>query len=380
MIEHKTTKRLRSSNFELLRIFCMVIIVAHHYSVHGGFSFGDSISFNRILIQFLSLGGKLGVNCFVLISGHFLCSRKTIRWKGLLKFIVQVTLFSILIYFGLVVSGNQTFAIKPAIKAIFPLLFGGWWFASTYFVLNILSPFINYFIDGVSRQTHLKCIAVLLFLWSVIPTFTTASMEGNSLTWFVLLYLIAAYMTKNQSAFFESKRIQTILFVASTILILMSVITFDILGTRFSIFSSHATYFAGMQNVLLTIQSISLFCIARLIKIGEIKPINFISAAMFGVYLIHDNGYVRKFLWVDFLKNATYQDSVFLIIHATCSILVVFAIATLLSIVYNLVIEKVVISVLDAAVNWWAKHQDSRIIVVIKNIYEKVQMIVSRYL
>ena len=30
-------KEERQSNFELLRIISMILIVAHHYAVHGGF-------------------------------------------------------------------------------------------------------------------------------------------------------------------------------------------------------------------------------------------------------------------------------------------------------------------------------------------------------
>lgn len=68
----------RNSNIELLRIVAMLMIVAHHFSVHGGFSFDPSrISVNLIWIQFLQLGGKVGVDIFILISGYYLVSRKS---------------------------------------------------------------------------------------------------------------------------------------------------------------------------------------------------------------------------------------------------------------------------------------------------------------
>ena len=66
-------KNHRSSNIELLRIIAMIMIIAHHVSVHSGFVYpGEIISFNRLWIQFIQLGGKIGVNIFVLISGYFL--------------------------------------------------------------------------------------------------------------------------------------------------------------------------------------------------------------------------------------------------------------------------------------------------------------------
>lgn len=65
--------RERNSNFEILRIICMLLIVAHHFSVHGGFYYDASvISLNRFWIQFLIPCGRVGTNCFVMISGYFL--------------------------------------------------------------------------------------------------------------------------------------------------------------------------------------------------------------------------------------------------------------------------------------------------------------------
>ena len=55
--EKETGKR--QSNLELLRIVSMILIVAHHYSVHGGFILPE-MNFNKAFIQVLSLGGKLG--------------------------------------------------------------------------------------------------------------------------------------------------------------------------------------------------------------------------------------------------------------------------------------------------------------------------------
>ena len=51
----------------------MIMIVMHHFAVHGGFEFGGTgVSWNRIWVQILSGGGRLGVDIFILISGYFL--------------------------------------------------------------------------------------------------------------------------------------------------------------------------------------------------------------------------------------------------------------------------------------------------------------------
>lgn len=51
--------RKRNSNIELLRIISMLLIVSHHFSVHGDFDSLDSITmFNKVWLQFIQLGGK----------------------------------------------------------------------------------------------------------------------------------------------------------------------------------------------------------------------------------------------------------------------------------------------------------------------------------
>ncbi len=80
-------KRHRQSNIELLRIISMILIVAHHFSVHGGFDFSStSFSVNRLYIQFLAMGGKIGVDIFVIISGYFLITSNKINIAKVLKF------------------------------------------------------------------------------------------------------------------------------------------------------------------------------------------------------------------------------------------------------------------------------------------------------
>ena len=67
----KTMERL--SNFEILRIISMLLIICHHFALYSGCRYPSStITMNSVFIQFLSYGGQLGVNLFVLISGYFL--------------------------------------------------------------------------------------------------------------------------------------------------------------------------------------------------------------------------------------------------------------------------------------------------------------------
>lgn len=43
----------------------------HHLVLHVAIDEYSGVSFNRLLSQLLLTGGKIGVNCFVLITGFF---------------------------------------------------------------------------------------------------------------------------------------------------------------------------------------------------------------------------------------------------------------------------------------------------------------------
>ena len=82
-ISHST----RESNFELLRILAMLMIVASHYAVHGiGFDNWTTGSLvNRWCIAFFFSGGEIGVALFFMISGYFLIIKEKISVKKVVQ-------------------------------------------------------------------------------------------------------------------------------------------------------------------------------------------------------------------------------------------------------------------------------------------------------
>ena len=94
--------KLRNSNLELYRIIAMLLIVAHHYVVNSGLTSLDGpISYNptsakSLFLLLFGAWGKTGINCFVLITGYFMC-KSQITFKKFAKLILQVMFYNILI-------------------------------------------------------------------------------------------------------------------------------------------------------------------------------------------------------------------------------------------------------------------------------------------
>jgi len=182
----------RQSNFEILRIIAMIMIIFHHIAVHSNFS--SPIMTVSLYIKFIQMGGKIGVNIFVLITGYFLINTERIKINKILKLWGQMFFYALLIYVIFIMSGLKEFEIKTFIKTLFPIMNETWWFASVYFLLYIISPFLNIVLKNIDRNTYKKMIWFMLGLWCIMPTFKYEGNQFNSLIWFVVLYCISGYI------------------------------------------------------------------------------------------------------------------------------------------------------------------------------------------
>ncbi len=366
----KQNPKQRNSSLELLRIISMLMIVGCHFATHGGFSFdAKMLSIPRFWWYAIEMGGNFGVDVFVLISGYFLVKGddKIFDLARVLRFWGQVIFYSILIYVVFGALGISDFNFKSLVKTIFPITFSSWWFASTYFVLYIIHPFINILINKLDKQKFQKLLIMLLVLWCIIPTFTSSSYQSNSLLWFVSLYCVAGYVRIfGLNNVFTSKRYLVFWIILSSLRYLSSVVLI-LIGTKISFVSNYALFFYGTQSILTFLSALALFMYFVKKDIGYHKWINFVATATFGVYLIHDNSIVRPFLWLTIFKNAQYQDSLVLIPYSVAVVCVVYVCCTLIDLGRKQFIEKPYMSLVNKYADCLQKPFES-IIVFFKNI------------
>lgn len=332
----------RQSNIELLRIVAMLMIVFHHFAIHGGFVFeSTTLSIPRFWYNFIIMGGKIGVNLFVLISGYFLAQSTTTRINlcKLLKLWGQVFFYSVIIYIGSVICTNSV-SIRPFFRYSMPITRTVWWFASTYFVLYLIHPYINLLLHSMDKLTYQCFLSLILFSWCVIPTILNVAFESNNLLWFITLYSLAGYL-KTYGLNTSLSSHSGVLAVVLTILMYASSAAFTILGARWQFFSPYITYFYGMKHFLTLSVSVCLFMAFANMKIKFNKWINLISSATFGVYLIHDSEIIRPLLWNTVFHNASYQNSVMLIPYSVAVVIIVYVFCTLIDLLRQILIERV---------------------------------------
>lgn len=323
---------LRNSSIELLRIITMYLIVLNHFVIHGGFAFeAQTLSVARFWCYFLAMGGIMGVDVFVLISGYYLISDKRSFFNGkkILKLWGQIIFYSVSIYVTARLLDISGVDIHKLPETLFPITYGAWWFASTYFVLYLIHPFINVMLHSIDQAAYKKLLALLFTMWCLIPTITQKSFQGNNLLWFVTLYCAAGYI-RLYGLFpkFSVKR-WILLFVLSLVLKYSTAVIYILLGTKIPYFYDNSMYFYTKESAFTFACALSLFMIFKGLNIKYNKWINVIASATFGVYLIHDNRIVRPILWKKVFHNVTYQDSIKIIPYSIAMAAIVFIVCTL---------------------------------------------------
>ena len=97
----------RESNIELFRIISMLLIVAHHYVMNSGISelmLDNQLAFKLIFFYLSGAWGKTAINCFVMITGYFMCTSR-ITLKKFIKLIFQIEFYNIIIYKSRLANG-----------------------------------------------------------------------------------------------------------------------------------------------------------------------------------------------------------------------------------------------------------------------------------
>ncbi len=343
----------RDSNFELFRIVLMLLIVSHHYVVNSGISQlydFNNITGNMIFLQLFGFAGKIGINCFVFITGYFMI-KSQFKFEKLLKLYLEIKFYRWILYIIFVISGFESFTIMGMIKPIFNIAYGvQLGFTGTFVFLYMLIPFINAMLLNLNQKLHLILIGILVFLYTIISTFLFHDTYSN-LGWMITTYIIAAYVRLYPCKWFENKKLYIWSTILSVALSWASILVVDFVGSKVG-FKNYYHMVANEHKFLALACSFSLFMLFKNVKIKQNKVINTIAASTFGVLLIHANSdAMRKFLWQDVLHNASYYNSPFLILHAILSVILVYVVCVCIDQVRIHLLEKPLFSYIEKRKN-----------------------------
>lgn len=321
-------RQTRQSNFELLRIIAMLIIIAHHYVVLSGitelYNF-KSLPLNMIFLQFFGCGGKMAINIFVLISSYFICLKKVI-WGKVLKLVLEVLFYNTIITAIFLLSGYQSLVFGTLLKQMLdPILSIGYEFVGSFIVFYLFVPFLNIFIKQLSKKQHFKLMVLSIVVFSLFYTLS-ALQACRYVLWFMTLYFIGSYIRIYPNKFIETKKYAMVATVGFLLLTWGSIYAIDLWGGKLG-FDNYYYFCIDSQKILALGLSVSIFVWFMNIHIEYNKWINTLAASAFGVLLIHSNSWtMRHFIWNDLLNVPAMYESKWLAIHFLFSISLIYVV------------------------------------------------------
>lgn len=313
----------RNSNIELLRIIAICMIIGYHYVVHGYFAEGGVLY--NIILDIISMGGKIGVNIFCIIMGYFGVKSINVDLEKIIKTEFQVFFYS---YLGLaiicIVSPNLI-SFENIVQTIFPVITGHYWFFTSYIIVFCFSVLFNQFLLHLSRENYIKLLVLCYVIWGLIPFFTAQESSGmfwNQLIWFFVMYFTGAFIYLHPVRI--SCKMYYIGILVSATGMILSFVVLELMSQRIDFFKGHTTYFRWSNSPFSIISSISLFEIANVSKKKVNATINTIAGCTLGIYLLHENIFIQKILWGKIFNPSKIFTLHELICHAVGAILFVF--------------------------------------------------------
>lgn len=330
----------RFTNLELYRIICMILIISHHYVVNSGLWSEMNATMdspNSIYLYLFGMWGKICINCFVLITGYFMCT-STISLIKFIRLFIQIFFYNFVIYSIFVLLGKASFPPIHFLLNIWPINGINQNFGSCFLVFYLTIPFLNILVQNMTKRKHQLLLLLLLFFYSIMAIpYLNYNVTFNYVSWFVILYLISSslrlYPIKND----KSVRFWGLMAFISIVSCITSVL--------YLIYKEQYPYKYVMDSnqLLALICGICSFMFFKNIKIKQSKIINIIASTTFGILLIHaNNDIMRQWLWRDTVDCVGHYgiNTLDLIVYSSMSVLIIFIICSIIELLRIRFIEK----------------------------------------
>ena len=183
----------------------------------------DPNSYNTIFLYLFGMWGKTGINCFLMITGYFMCTSK-ISMRKFVKLMLWIYLYKIIIYGIFLATGYETLGL-PTIKLLIP----GWGFYTNFtgcfIVFWLTIPFWNILIKNMSKRQHEALLCLLLGMYTFLGSIPSFNVSLNYVTWFGVIYLIASYIRLYPIDIYSNKKVWATLSILTILLGSASILT-----------------------------------------------------------------------------------------------------------------------------------------------------------
>lgn len=352
----------RQSNWELLRIVAMLMIIAGHFIAQSEFrTFAPPQGTDYWFSIIIGSGSRVAVNlflalgCWFMVDASFRASRLLRLYFNVWTITVPLTLLVLLL--GFPVSG------KDILRGLFPFVGKALWFASAYIMLLAYSPWLAKVLaweKRTLRQLLLLCL-LLISAWVTFWSFDrTEDQWLDILVWFSFMYVFMGYY-KRYVQLTYNKYLVLFLGVAAylglSLLYGYALLQEDASPVaRLAAKMSHAFLedYKTLPNLFITM---CIFYYFQQSRIAYSRVVNYLATGAFTAYILHQTPAFIWPLWHAIFQSDTYLTSEYRSLYALLVIGLTYMLGLLVERLRRSWLEPRILSL--APVKWSEKKIDA---------------------
>ncbi len=289
----------RNCGIDLLRIVSMLMVVVLHIISHGGVldACADN-SFKHFATLLINACCVCAVNCFALTTGYLMADR-TFKFQRLVSLWIQVVFYLLGGCLVILVIKPGAVGVTGWLTCFFPVSFRAYWYFSSYFFMCLFLPFIGRGLSCLSRKQMEVMIGIMALAFCVVPLISGMdpffANGGYSPLWLLSLYVIGTYIKKYDFLHSTKKRWFLLGYITMMLLTWFSIPALTLFGNSQSIVKiSPSTFITYVSPTVLIMSVCLLLFFSRVRVVNKLQGvIKYIAPLSFGVYLIHEQPFVR---------------------------------------------------------------------------------------
>ena len=336
----------RKISLDILRILAMLGIIGLYIIGKGGILANLSMhSIRTYIILIIYTVCFLSVDTFGILSGYLSWNKEKVKYKRIIELIVICLFYSFIItgiFYAFDLYSVRSLGKRMFFHSLFPALIGRYWYITCYIFLFFLIPYINLFINKLSKEKFKKFLIIVFILLSVFPSlffsidfFKTGN--GYSPFWLIYCYMLGAYIGK----YYEKQKITKkmifsligcilIAFILNCLVRVLTLILFKELR--------YSDWFINYISPFIVIASLLMVMISSKINITIksnilTKLISYLSLCSFAVYIIHSHYLIYEFLLNGYMVKYVYSNIFVLLGAFFISLIVIYLVGFIIDLV-----------------------------------------------
>lgn len=338
-------EKQRNYGVDLLKILLAIMVITIHINANGTgkvLIHSTEIPWKQI-VRIVTILCYPAVNTYILITVYYTFEANK-SFSKILKSLsllwLSVIFFSLFGYFISICLFGGSFNIRQLIIHFFPIIRGVWWFYTVYFVLMMLSPFLNRMINNLSNNEVKLLLLILILTMSIFPIFVKydgrlGSNYGYSLIWFITLYITGAFLKQINSIRFDKKSIIVgkYGYLISSGLIFIWPHIFKMLDVN-STMEMYNSFFCYLQAIFLFVSFGNIRINNHICKfVGKISNVALAS------YLFHCQEDIDKVIWIK-INPSTHANDISILYVSLFLILFIFITGCLIEFIRKKICKK----------------------------------------